>query len=289
MMKTYLCVVSPSFPENYHIGLTAGKWGVEERYHNRIKDICEGDELVFIQNQTIRSIHKIESAPFYEDELLWPPKGGDRFPWRVRISEPIYQGAIAKDIFKDTISFMIGKVWGGTIQGASGIFNNRLTEADVKFIKSQLKVKKANINARKSVEHTPSKPSKMFKILGDDVLGALNAILPSLGLKRYNGADFPAEYDLGYGGNIILCRDLNTADLVVLDFISGDAADQSLLRLLHYMSWTRQNLAKSEDVRGFILCESSNKDLEAMVSEVPNIQIARYRLGIELLETGAAS
>ncbi len=28
-MRTYLCVVSPRFPENYHIGVQSQTWGVE--------------------------------------------------------------------------------------------------------------------------------------------------------------------------------------------------------------------------------------------------------------------
>ncbi len=70
---------------------------------------------------------------------LWLAKDGDVFPFRIRISKPLYAGTIPKDDFVPRISFMsVVDKWGGTIQGASGVFNDRLTEKDVDFIKSRL-------------------------------------------------------------------------------------------------------------------------------------------------------
>jgi hypothetical protein len=111
----------------------------------------------------------------------------------------------------------------------------------------------------------------------------------ALGLARYNGADFPAEYDLGYGGNVILCRDLQSGDLVVVDFNRGEAPTDTLIRVLHYMSWARQTLAGTKDVRGIILTESANEALSAVVKEVPNVSLRFYRIGIELLGDERAS
>jgi hypothetical protein len=79
-MKTDLCVVSPRFPENYHIGVQSQTWGVEKNYKSRIAKVHEGDELVFLASQEIRSIHRIESEVYEETRLLWPPKDGDVFP-----------------------------------------------------------------------------------------------------------------------------------------------------------------------------------------------------------------
>src|SRR5881275_625261 len=99
MMKTFLCVVSPRFPENYHIGVQARRWGVEARYKHRIEMTSPGDEIIFLASQQIRSVHRIES-PVYKDEApLWPPKDDDIFPYRIKISAPTYAGAIAPDDF----------------------------------------------------------------------------------------------------------------------------------------------------------------------------------------------
>jgi RecB family endonuclease NucS len=107
--------------------------------------------------------------------------------------------------------------------------------------------------------------------------------LPTLGLTRFNGADFPAEYDLGYGGSVILCRDIRTDALVVEDFNRGEAPTERLIRLLHYMSWAHQNLAGTKQVRGVILSESANQALSHILREVPNVALRFYRIGIELL------
>ena len=128
------------------------------------------------------------------------------------------------------------------------------------------------------------KIQNLFRLIGSDVLESLKRILPSLGLVRYNGTDFPREYDLGYGGNVVLCRKVEDGDLVIVDFNRGEAPSDTLLRLLHYMSWVRQNLAGSKGVSGIILTESANESLKAIVSEVPNVSLRYYRIGIELLD-----
>jgi predicted RNA-binding protein len=282
-MQTFLCVVSPRFPENYHIGVQARTWGVEKRYKNRIERTSPGDELVFLAGQKIRSIHRIESKVYKDDRPLWPPKDGDIFPFRIKISQPTYAGQISSDEFVENISFMRHRrAWGGTIQGASGVFNDHLTDEDVNFIKSRLrKIPVPEPQTARAAEQPEIK--NLFRLIGSDVLESLKRILPSLGLTRFNGADFPAEYDLGYGGNVILCRDVKSGELVVVDFNRGEAPTETLIRVLHYMSWVRQTLAGSKDVRGVILTESVNDTLSQIVKEVPNVDLRFYRIGIELL------
>src|SRR5262245_16678791 len=127
-MKTFLCVVSPNFPENYEIGVQARTWGVEEGYKRKIEQTSPGDELVFIARRNIRSIHTIESKVYRDDKPLWPPKDGDFFPWRIKISRPTCAGQIPSDVFSANISFMRAvDHWPGTIQGPNGVFNERLT------------------------------------------------------------------------------------------------------------------------------------------------------------------
>jgi hypothetical protein len=95
-VRTFLCVVSPRFPENYHIGVQSKTWGVERRYKNRISQAHVGDELVFMAGQQIRSIHRIESEVYEDDQVLWPPKDGDCFPFRIKISEPLTSARFQK-------------------------------------------------------------------------------------------------------------------------------------------------------------------------------------------------
>ena len=282
-MKTFLCVVSPRFPENYHIGVQACTWGVEARYENRIKQTSPGDEIVFLASRHIRSIHKIDSGVYKDNHPLWPPKDGDLFPYRVKISRPTHVGEISSAEFVPKISFMRAvDVWTGTIQGPNGVFNDRLTSEDVAFIKSGLSALPAPALETARAAEQPEIKS-LFRLIGSDVLESLKRILPSLGLKRFNGADFPAEYNPGFGGTVILCTDNKTGDFVVVDFNRGEAPADTLIRVLHYMSWVRQTLAGNKDVRGVVLTESANETLATIVKEVPNVDLRFYRIGIELL------
>jgi hypothetical protein len=284
-MKTFLCVVSPRFPENYHIGVQARTWGVEAAYENRIKQTSPGDEIVFLASQQIRSIHGIESQVFQDKTPLWPPKDGDLFPFRIKISAPIYVGQISSNAFVPNISFM-RDAWPGSIRGRNGVFNDRLTDEDVNFVKSRLrKIPVVERPAARAAEEPKIK--SLFRLIDSDVVASLKRILPSLGLRRFNGENFPAEYDAGYGGTIILCREVNKNDLVVVDFNRGDAPTDTLIRILRYMSWLRQNLAGKNDVRGIILTESANAALSDIVQEVPNVDLRLYRIGIELLDQTA--
>ena len=116
-MKTFICVVSPRFPENYHIGVQARTWGVQARYKSRIDKTSPGDEVVFIVGGKIRSVHRIEGPVFRDDTPLWPPKDEDFFPFRIKISPPTHAGEIPSSKFVKHISFMhTAQAWGGTIK-----------------------------------------------------------------------------------------------------------------------------------------------------------------------------
>ena len=238
---------------------------------------------MFLASRHIRSVHRIESGVFKDNTPLWPPKDGDLFPFRIKISAPTYAGEISSDEFVPHISFMRNKeAWGGTIQGASGVFNDRLTDGDVNFIKNRLrKIPVVEQPAARAAEEP--KVKSLFRLIDADVVESLKRILPSLGLRRFNGENFPAEYDAGYGGTVILCRDVKNSDFVVVDFNRGDAPTDTLVRILRYMSWARQNLAGKNEIRGIILTESANPALSEIVKEVPNVDLRFYRIGIELL------
>ena len=170
-----------------------------------------------------------------------------------------FVGEIPSGQFVENIGFMRGaQAWAGTIMGANGVFNEKLTQRDVAYVKEALtKVPESQVQTARAAEQPEIK--NLFRIIGSDVLESLKRLLPALGLRRYNGEDFPAEYDLGYAGNVILCRDVRTDALVIVDFNRGKAPTETLIRVLHYMSWARQTLAGSKDVRGVILTRISER------------------------------
>ena len=284
-MAIYLCSVSGRFPENYHIGLQAYRWGVEEKYKNRITRVKCDDQLVFLVGGVFKSIHTIESDPFMEDSLLWPEKDGSIFPHRIKIGPSLAKSDKAAKDLADDISFMKGKVWGGTIQGQNGVFNNKLTPEDLTLIFGN------NFHAG-----GPSKPTETATRTADrdplvnfyekDAEDCVERLLPQLGLVKFidpqTGQD-GRQYNCPAGRIDLLCRNAQTDEFVIVELKRGDAPDKTLLQILRYMSWVRQNLANNTDVRGIILTEGADDSLNGIVYEVPNVSIRYYKFNIELI------
>lgn len=134
-MNTFLCSVGAQLQSNYQIGLENNLWGVVEKYQNRIRKTSKGDQLAFIVEGIFRSLHRIETEVFVDHTPIWPANDGSVYPFRIRISDPIATSSKDARIVKHNISFMRHvDHWGGTVQGASGVFNDRLTEEDVAFL-----------------------------------------------------------------------------------------------------------------------------------------------------------
>jgi hypothetical protein len=291
-MKIWLCTVSKDFPENYQIGIQAGKWGVESRYERRIREVGPGDLLIFIVAGKYRSIHAVESGPFVEDTPLWPPRNGDLFPHRIRIGPALYRGQAEVRDLVPKISFMKGTPtgWMCTIRGVSGIFNGHLTPEDVEVIKANLHPTVAGGADAKSVAvepiaEVPSPRKVAIQVVGADMERALMSLLPSLDLKPVSGVSgfTPTKFE----AIRVLCQGRDGV-FTVVHLHRGQAPTETVLEVLHEMSWTRQNLAGGRDVRGLILSESADSSLAAIVQEVPNLSIKHYRLTIELSNGSAA-
>jgi NTP pyrophosphatase (non-canonical NTP hydrolase) len=139
-MAIYLCSVDPKAPENYTIGLKAQKWGVTEKYRAKIEPVTRGDTLIFLVEGHFRSIHRVESAPFEEDDLLWPPVEGDPYRFRIRISEPLFLGNVPAGEFAESIGWFkrFHGYLGLAVQGFKGVFNPALSNADLELIKGRM-------------------------------------------------------------------------------------------------------------------------------------------------------
>lgn len=299
-MANYLCTVSNKFPENYDIGVKANRWGVVEKYKNRIDPVKPGDTLVFLVGGEFRSIHSIESHPFREVTPLWPSMDGGVFPYRIKISDPLMTGSRPVKELVHLISFMKDKeAWGGTIQGASGVFNSRLTDSDVEIIKRGMRdVSPAKGGISPTVATAPkvaspapgaqaisARQTALFQFYEKDVEDHIAQILPRLGLSIYrdprNGKS-GRQFHTDVGRIDLLCKD-GAGRFVIMELKKGEAPEQTLLQILRYMSWTRQNLAGGKDVRGIIFTEAADKTLVEIVKEVQNVEIRYYRVAIELV------
>ena len=72
-MCRYICAIPKNLSENYEIGLRSCIWGVEERYNSKINPVRQGAKLVFVVGGIFRFIHTVDSEPFKDMTLLWPP------------------------------------------------------------------------------------------------------------------------------------------------------------------------------------------------------------------------
>ncbi len=289
-MANYLCAVSGRFPENYEIGLRASTWGVEEKYESKIRQAHPGDRLVFVVGGLVRSIHLIESEPYFDKAPLWPSKDGSWFPHRIKISDAVSSGeAPLKDI-ADEISFMKDKErWGGAIQGPNGVFNSRLTDADIQLLTSRM-MPGARFRPRRPVEidqKARERQKALFRFYERDVEDRIEQLLPDLRLRIYKDPQTlrsGRQYVCEAGRIDLLCQD-NRGDYVVIELKKGEAPNETLLQILRYMSWVRQNLVgDGQKVRGIILTESADSGLVDILGEVPNVSIEYYRVSLELVK-----
>ena len=235
-MAIYLCAVPGSAKENYDIGLNGGLWGVEAKYERRIKNVTPGDKIVFVVEGSFRSVHNAESSVFYRNELLWPPKKGDLFPFRIKISPPLAQGRALASRLAPSISFMARKRrWSGTIQGPNGVFNPHLTEADLDLIikswgtSHHPKVRDVPEEARAESEREKA----LFKFYESDVEDRILELLPSLRLRLFKNpvtGQTGRQYSCDAGRIDLLCRDFSGSDWVVVELKKGEAPQQALCR-----------------------------------------------------------
>jgi len=293
-VTNFLCALSGRAPENYEIAVRAGVWGVTEAMEarsdvgNRLRSVRIGDRVVLSLAGNFRSIHPIQSMPFIDSTPVWPEYDGSLFPHRVQIGHATHSGDVPIKDLAEQISFMRGKTWAGTIQGPHGVFNDRLTDDDVVLIQRRL-----------SAERTPPPPPRaapprqateqrrrqeaLLTFYESDVETYLLDYLSGLGLRLFQcDGKSGRQYTCSAGRIDLLCVD-TSSDFVVLELKKGEAPQESLLQLLRYMSWVRQNLANGKNVRGIIVTESTDAELRQIVGEVPNVSIQRYKVRLDFL------
>jgi hypothetical protein len=180
--------------------------------------------------------------------------------------------------------------WTGTLQGPHGIFNPRLTVEDLSLIQSHLHpvmVPQQNTpppipsSVPPAPEKVPSERQKMlFQFYSADLERAVVSLLPRLGLRTLDGVGekMPrGEKDT----TRMVCIDSH-GHHVVVHLHRGNAPVETLLHLLHDISWARQNVDNVREIRALLLTESLEPALKNLLSEVPNIEARTYRLAIEL-------
>jgi Endonuclease NucS C-terminal domain len=281
-VATYICSLAAGLPENYEIGLRAHTWGVVDAYADKARQVQPGDLLFLYVAGSFRSLHEVTGGYFFDETPLWPEHNGSLFPHRIKISDPIAAGNVPITAAAPHISFMREmQVPTGTLQGANGVFNRRLTAEDVAYLRSRMTDR---LPARAPVaaavaEEFAERNRLIFQLYKHDLddrimqlLAANEIIVPADGRRIPTGIDVIDAVGTDRQGR-----------LVVVDINRGQAPEQALLQVLRHMSWARQKRADRRDVRGLIVAEAADNALVELVSEVPNVDIQLFRLTLEFL------
>ena len=81
----------------------------------------------------------------------------------------------------------------------------------------------------------------------------------------------------------ILCRDVGTNDLVVIELKKGRESDKVVGQLLRYMGWVAENLCEDgQSVRGIVICKDSDAKLQYALKPVPNVSVKYFKVDFEL-------
>ena len=275
----YLCAVSQHFPENLDIGIQAGVWGVEERYESKIRRVRAGDTLVFMVGGEFRSVHRIESEPFFDDSLLWPEKGASRFPHRVRISPALFRGEVSVPPLVPRIGFMRGRQrWSGTVQGAHGVFNPKLTEEELELVTARMTPRTPESKARLAINPEPDRIP--VGLIEDQFGEAFGDLLTALGLRvALQDERVPLSEGTAYR---VLAKDRRDGTRVVVLLDPGEGTAALVLQALRHLSELRVEGGARAAVRAVILSDRLSDDLVRVTREIPALEVRQFRVRFEL-------
>jgi hypothetical protein len=281
----YICTVSGRFPENYRIGIEAGRWGVEEKYRGRIEPVRKGDTLIFAHAGSFVSIHRIESGPFEDHTPLWPEKDGSLFPHRIEISDPVYVGEVPIREIAGEISFMRGRQWGGTLQGRNGVFNSRASAEDLELIQSRMS---RAVHPLRYVERAQPKTSAVPETAlivswsEEQLRAELDDAMAISGNRRHPELSEALATGVAPEADILSSIYRSPTGYCAVDFHRRGHSEHALLRLLQRMAWVRQRFDGKQAVSGLLLAESPDPELVTVVSAIPNVEVRKWRIGLTL-------
>jgi hypothetical protein len=282
MSNTYICAVSSRFPENYEIGIRAGKWGVEERHLKRVSDVRAGDTIIFVVGGRFRSIHRITSDVFEERSLVWPLKDGDPFPYRMRIGPAEAVGSAPAAELAPHISFMRNtRAWGGTLQGANGVFNARATPNDVELIRMALLASGTAAPEPRPEQTAPATPI----VPAADYWwpGLLDQLAALAKLRRTSSLRDPfvdaQEWRTGLlTGLFADQREIPTIAIAPFD----RSPSETVLSTLYGLSAVKQSADRVKEVRGVIFVPDNREQIAQLTAGIPNLSTFAFDVRVSL-------
>jgi predicted RNA-binding protein len=281
MGQTFICAVAAAYPENYEIGIRAGKWGVAEKHWRRIAPVKDGDLIVFVVGGMFRSIHRVIGEPFEERSPLWPANNGDIYPYRIRISPAVASGKVRVGDLAPQISFMRDKqAWHGTLQGANGVLNARMTDADLYLIQHEL----TEDAVVEEPEHRKSVAVPLLELPPAEwVPGLLEQLAHLSQLERADVYPDPwmnaDEWRRGlFAGVYADVARVPTVAVMPVERSPGD----TVLSTLYGLSSLKQSSTRVKDVRGLIFVREHEESYGQLLRGIPNISTIGFDIRISL-------
>ena len=98
-----------------------------------------------------------------------------------------------------------------------------------------------------------------------------------LRLYREDGESVGQQYDTKAVGRIdLLCEDLNSGAIVVVELKRGRQSDVVMGQLARYMGWVKEHLANGREVEGIVLTPEYDEKLRYAAKVIPGCRLLRY-------------
>ena len=98
-----------------------------------------------------------------------------------------------------------------------------------------------------------------------------------LRLYEEDGESVGQQYDTRAVGRIdLLCEDLDSGALVVMELKRGRQSDVVMGQLARYMGWVKEHLSNGRDVEGVVLTPEYDNKLRYAANAIPGCRLLRY-------------
>jgi hypothetical protein len=104
-------------------------------------------------------------------------------------------------------------------------------------------------------------------------------------LRIYEEDEEPVgqQYDTGEIGRVdLLCEDIDSKDLVIIELKKGRPSDEVIGQLARYMGWVREKLAQGRGVRGIVLAPDFDAKMRYAARAIPGVRLLRYEVRFEI-------
>ncbi len=105
-----------------------------------------------------------------------------------------------------------------------------------------------------------------------------------LDLKLYETEEQDGrQYPAGVWNIDFLAIDKKTEELVVIELKRGKTSDAVVGQILRYMSWVKENIDQSSNVKGIIIAKEVDDALRYAIKDLLQIQVKTYKVDFQLL------